>query len=91
MTSPERMPHVTLETLDLRLDHLLVMLQEMREQLRSSASKSELEDLRAQVRALETRLRAVEDDRTAARAILAIISVLGLSGVGVFLKWILQG
>ncbi len=78
---PERSAHVTLEVLDTRLDHLQDMLREVLEQLKSAASKTELEDLRAQVRALETRVKHLEDDRTAARAILAILSLLGVGGV----------
>lgn len=91
MPASDHSTHVTLEVLDTRLDHLQDMLKQVLEQLRGAASKTDLEELRAQIRALETRLKPLEEDRTAARAILAILSLLGMGGVGVILKWLIQG
>lgn len=94
---------VTMESLATDLRHQRDDFVEMKADLKvllktlpTLASRDEVIEIRqaqaanaGDIRALEVRLRAVEDSRTALRAVIAFLSVLGVGGIGVLLKWLL--
>lgn len=94
---------VTLEVLAANLDHQKEDLAEVKSGMKQMlaalpglASRDEVTVLRQEVttyraenRAMETRLRAVEDTRTAWNAVIAVVGVLGVGGIGALLKWLL--
>lgn len=94
---------ITLEVLATRFDNQHEDLVEVKAGMKqvlaalpTLASRDEVTSLRQEVstyraenRAMETRLRAVEDTRTAWNAVLAVVGVLGVGGIGALLKWIL--
>lgn len=95
---------VTIEALASQIEHQRETLSEVKADMKQIlaaipglASRDEVTTLRqaqatqdGEIRAMAVRLRAVEDDRTAARAVLAVAGVFGLGGVGALLKWLLS-
>jgi hypothetical protein len=97
MPSTERSTHITLEVLDTRLDHLQEMLKQVLERQEKAATRDEVAELRTELKtevaerktvdtAHDTRMRAVEEDRIAARAIIAVAGFLGLGGLGLIAR-----
>lgn len=91
---------MSIEVLGVELKHLreaverLLTLAERnpsREEVQAAdnALARRVDSLESEGRAKDTRIRALEDERTGLRAILALLGFIGVAGVAAILKWFL--
>lgn len=83
MSLPQPQQPVTNEVLAYQIHQVQETLRQVLARLDVAASKSDVDKI-------EVRVRVLEDDRVAARAVLAIFGLLGVGGVGALLKWLLS-